>query len=152
MSCINYFLNLLSRKDYSAYQLRRKGQEKGFSESEITEAINDLQSQGYQSDTRLVESMISSSQGKYGKSVIKRKCREKGISADIFEQIWLEQIEEDDSELIEPLAELKAKVIRKYKIEDFKNIDPKTKNKLFNYLQYRGFNPFEVLANWQDKK
>ena len=141
MSCINYFLNLLSRRDYSADQLRRKGQEKGFSESEITEAINDLQSQGYQSDTRLVESMISSYQGKYGKSVIKRKCWEKGISADVFEQIWLEQIEEDDSELIEPLAELKAKVIRKYKIEDFKKIDPKTKNKLFNYLQYRGFNP-----------
>jgi regulatory protein len=90
--------------------------------------------------------MIASYQGKYGKSVIKRKCREKGISVDFFEQIWQLQAEAQETD---QLVDLKAKVMRKYKIDDFLALDPKTKAKLWNYLQYRGFNPNKVLAQWQ---
>jgi regulatory protein len=146
MTCIDYFYKLLTYRDYSAYELTKKAKEKGFKENEITEAIQELQSKNYQSDTRLIESMIASYQGKYGKSVIKRKCREKGISADVFEQIWQSQTEGEDTG---ELDDLKAKVMRKYKIDDFLSIEPKTKAKLWNYLQYRGFNPSEVLAHWQ---
>ena len=146
MTCLDYFYQLLSRRDYSAYELTKKGREKGFEQDEITEAIQELQSKDYQSDTRLVESMISSYQGKYGKSVIKRKCREKGINADVFEEIWEAQIDEEQTG---ELDDLKAKVMRKYKIDDFLEIDAKTKAKLWNYLQYRGFNPSEVLTQWQ---
>ena len=143
---MDYFYRLLSRRDYSAYELTKKAREKGFGSSEITDAIQELQSKDYQSDTRFVESMITSYQGKYGKSVIKRKCREKGISAEVFEQIWQLQPE---SEEIGELDDLKGKVMRKYKIDDFLVIEPKTKAKLWNYLQYRGFNPSEILAQWQ---
>ncbi|MDP8964359.1 MAG: recombination regulator RecX [Cyanobacteriota bacterium] len=146
MTCIDYYYRLLSRRDYSAYELTKKAREKGFGQSEITDAIQELQSKDYQSDTRFVESMISSYQGKYGKSVIKRKCREKGISAEVFEQIWQSQTEGEE---IGELDDLKAKVMRKYKIDDFLAIEPKTKAKLWNYLQYRGFNPSEILAQWQ---
>ena len=146
MTCLDYFYQLLSRRDYSAYELTKKGREKGFEQDEITEAIQELQSKDYQSDTRLVESMITSCQGKYGKSVIKRKCREKGINADVFEEIWEAQIDEEQTG---ELDDLKAKVMRKYKIDDFLEIDAKTKAKLWNYLQYRGFNPSEVLTQWQ---
>ncbi len=146
MTCIDYFYRLLSRREYSAYELTKKAQEKGFETSEITEAIQELQSKDYQSDTRLVESMIASYQGKYGKSLIKRKCREKGISANVFDQIWESQTEAEETG---ELDNLKAKVMRKYKIDDFLSIEPKTKAKLWNYLQYRGFNASEVLAQWQ---
>lgn len=146
MTCLDYFYQLLSRRDYSAYELTKKAREKGFEQDEITEAIQELQSKDYQSDTRLVESMINSYQGKYGKSVIKRKCREKGINADVFEPIWEAQI---DTEQTGELDDLKAKVMRKYKIDDFLAIEAKTKAKLWNYLQYRGFNPTEVLTQWQ---
>lgn len=146
MTCLDYFYKLLSRRDYSAHELTQKAREKGFDPSEIDEALQDLQSKDYQSDIRFVESMISSYQGKYGKAVIKRKCWEKGISADVFEQIWEAQSQEEE---IGSLDELKAKVIRKYKIDDFLSIEPKTKAKLWNYLQYRGFNPNETLAQWQ---
>jgi regulatory protein len=146
MTCLDYFYKLLARRDYSSYELNKKGREKGFEESEIAEALQDLQSKDYQSDTRVVESMISSYQGKYGKSVIKRKCREKGISADVFEEIWQSQpMEQETGEL----DELKAKVMRKYRIDNFFSIEPKTKAKLWSYLQYRGFNPNDVLAQWQ---
>lgn len=146
MTCIDYFYQLLSRRDYSAYELTKKAQEKGFDPSEVTEAIQELQSKDYQSDTRLVESMITSYQGKYGKSVIKRKCREKGITADVFEEIWESKAEDEETG---ELVDLKAKVMRKYKIDDFLSIEPKTKAKLWNYLQYRGFKPSEILAQWQ---
>jgi regulatory protein len=146
MTCIDYFYKLLSRREYSAYELKKKAQEKGFELQDITESLQELQSKDYQSDTRLVESMIASYQGKYGKSVIKRKCREKGIAADLFEEVWQSQAEAEETG---ELDDLKAKVMRKYKINDFLSIEPKTKAKLWNYLQYRGFNPSEVLAQWQ---
>ncbi len=152
MTCIDYFYRLLSARDYSAYELLNKGQEKGFADTEITEALAQLQSKGYQSDTRLVENLISSSQGKYGKSVIKRKCYEKRIAAELFEQVWQEQVEQNDSDATEQLTDLKAKIMRKYKLSDFQHIDPKTKAKLVNYLQYRGFNAFELLRQWQQEE
>jgi len=148
-TCIDYFLRLLSRREYSAYELLKKGKEKNFDPSEISEAINQLQSKDYQSDSRLVTSMISSGAGKYGKSAIKRKCLEKGIAADLFEEIWSEQAESEEAD---DLGDLKGKVMRKYKIEDFGAIDPKTKGKIINYLSYRGFNPFEILKQWQTEE
>ncbi len=146
MTCIDYFYQLLSRREYSAYELTKKAQEKGFELQEITESLQELQSKDYQSDTRLVESMIASYQGKYGKSVIKRKCREKGINGELFEEVWQSQAEGEETG---ELDDLKAKVMRKYKINEFVSIEPKTKAKLWNYLQYRGFNPSNVLAQWQ---
>lgn len=146
MTCKNYFFGLLARREYSAYELLKKGQEKGFDKSEIIDILNDLQSNDYQSDTRLAASLISSYTGKYGKSVVKRKCLEKGIAADVFEQIWLEQAENGETG---ELVSLKAKVMRKYKLNDFQAIEPKTKVKIWNYLKYRGFNPFEVIEQWQ---
>ncbi len=146
MNCKDYFLKLLSRREYSAYELLWKGQEKGFENEEITTAIDYLQLEGYQSDGRLVATIISSAAGKYGKSVVKRKCIEKGVNAEIFERTWLEQTENEPAD---ELISLKAKVMRKYQIDDFQTIEPKTKAKLWNYLKYRGFNPFEVLEQWQ---
>jgi len=148
MTCLDYFFNLISRKDYSAYELLKKGQKKGFALDEITDAIKELQDKDYQSDTRLIAQMISSATGKYGKSVVKRKCLEKGINADVFEQIWEKENEEIESV---DLTGLKYKVMRKYKLDDFQAIDQKTKAKLWNYLKYRGFNPFELLEQWQQE-
>ncbi|MFB2973894.1 regulatory protein RecX [Aerosakkonema sp. BLCC-F183] len=152
MNCNEYFLKLLSRRDYSAYELYRKGKEKGFDESAIADAIQELQEKDYQSDTRLVVSLIASSQGKYGKAAIKRKCLEKGIPTDVFEQVWQSEVEETEDGETGDLAQLKAKAMRKYHIDDFHKIDPKTKAKLLNYLNYRGFNGFDVLRQWQQEE
>lgn len=146
MTCLDYFYKLLSRREYSVRELTQKAQAKGFELQEISKYIEELQEQNYQSDTRVVESLITSYHGKYGKSLIKRKCLEKGINSDMFEEIWESQKEEEETG---ELDDLKAKVMRKYKIDDFRAIEHKTKAKLWNYLQYRGFNPGQVLAQWQ---
>ncbi len=148
-NCKDYFLRLLARREYSTYELVKKGREKGFDETEISETINELQEKDYQSDSRLVLSLISSSQGKYGKAAVKRKCLEKGIPSNLFEQLWQEQVEESDEGETTDLGNLKAKVMRKYQIDTFHKMEPKTKTKLLNYLNYRGFNSFEILQQWQ---
>jgi len=149
MNCLDYLYFLLSRKDYSASELRKKGQEKGFGNEEILEAIAQIQDRGYQSDTRLVANSIASAAGKYGKSAVKRKCLQKGISSDLFEQVWEEEIAENLDSEAQRLTELKAKVMRKYKIEAWGKVDQKTKGKVLNYLQYRGFNGFEMWRQWE---
>jgi regulatory protein len=149
MSCLDYFYFLLSRKDYSASELRKKGQEKGFGNEEILEAIAQIQDRGYQSDTRLVANSIASAAGKYGKSAVKRKCLQKGIASDLFEEVWESELSENLDSETEKLAGLKAKVMRKYKIDAWDKVDQKTKGKVLNYLQYRGFNAFEIWRQWQ---
>ncbi len=113
------------------------------------EAIAQIQDRGYQSDTRLVANSIASAAGKYGKSAVKRKCLQKGISSDLFEEVWEEEIAENLDSEAQRLAELKAKVMRKYKIDAWDKVDQKTKGKVLNYLQYRGFNGFEMWRQWQ---
>ncbi len=39
MTCKNYLFGLLSRREYSAYELLKKGQEKGFDKSEIIDVL-----------------------------------------------------------------------------------------------------------------
>lgn len=150
MTCQTYFNLLLSRRDYSVKELEKKGQDKGFSLEEITEAIAHLQSLGYQSDRRLANTLIESGKGKYGKAGIRRKCLSKGISPELFEKAWNEQPElPDNLDNLAETQELQAKVERKYKITNWANLDPQTQAKVYRYLQYRGFNATEVLAYWR---
>jgi regulatory protein len=149
MNCQDYFLYLLSRQEYSARDLSIKGQKKGFSIEEIETVLNYLQQKNYQSDARLVATLISSSQGKYSKSAIKSKCWAKGIDLELFERVWDETLDLDETARL--LFELKEKVMRKYHLTDLQNIDPKTKAKVWRYLQYRGFNPGELLYQWQQE-
>lgn len=149
--CFNYFMFLLARREYSVWELKKKGQKKGFDDEEISAAIEQVQNQGYQSDLRLVENLIVSYQKKYGKPVLKRKCLQKGIAAELFDQVWGNSTAELENEEEPALMELKDKIMRKYKITDFKSIDPKTKTKIISYLQYRGFNAFKTLREWQDE-
>jgi regulatory protein len=70
----------------------------------------------------------------------------------LFEQVWEEEIAENQDSEAEKLAELKAKIMRKYKIDTWGKADPKTKGKVLNYLQYRGFNAFEIWRQWQTEE
>lgn len=149
MNCQTYLLQLLSRREYSQEELRRKALTKGFEEAEIAETLQYLQEIKVQSDAGVAESVILGYQGKYGKRKIKQKSREKGIRDDLFEQMW-EQLA--DQREREDLSHLKEKVRRKYKLNQFSDLDPKTKRKVCNFLQYRGFNPFQLLQQWQTEE
>ncbi len=147
MNCQNYFHLLLSRRDYSVQELERKGEQKGFRAEDIQEAIATLQNLGYQCDRRLTTTLIASGKGKYGKTALRQKCLAKGISPDLFEQVWQEQANPADD--LTETHQLKAKLERKYQITHWHSLDPKTKTKVYQYLQYRGFRPADLLTHWQ---
>ena len=56
----NYIVNLLSRREYSEFELRNKMQEKNFSEEEIDEALSRCQAKNWQSDRRFSENYLNS--------------------------------------------------------------------------------------------
>ncbi|NBD16461.1 MAG: regulatory protein RecX [Cyanobacteria bacterium] len=149
MNCQTYLLQLLSRREYTQEELRKKALTKGFEETEITETLQHLQEISVQSDAGVAENLILGYQGKYGKRKIKQKSQEKGIRDDLFERMW-EQLA--DQRETEDLSNLKAKVMRKYQLNQFSDLDPKTKRKVCNFLQYRGFNPFQLLQQWQTEE
>jgi len=149
MNCQTYLLQLLSRREYSEEELRKKAVAKGFEDTEIAETLQYLQEINVQSDPGVAESLILGYQGKYGKRKIKEKSRQKGIRDDLFEQMWEELADQRETE---DLSNLKEKVMRKYQLNQFSDLDPKTKRKVCNFLQYRGFNPFQLLQQWQTEE
>ena len=151
MKCYEYFLQLLARREYSVAELHKKAQGKGFLPPDIAAALEQVQRYDYQSDRRLVNSLIATNQSKYGKTMIWRKCYQKGIDRELFEEVWQEIIAEEDASS-HHWHELKEKVKRRYQVENFQHLDPKTKAKIANFLQYRGFKPWQLLEIWQQEE
>jgi len=147
--CRQYLLRLLARREYSALELQRKAIAKGHASEAIAENLNALQAEGWQSDTRTAEAIIASGRGRYGRAGLWRRCAAKGIANEVFEAAW--EATAPDRDFDAELEQVKAKAMRKYKLRDFRDLDPALKRKLIGFLQYRGFNPFEVLARWQEQ-
>ncbi|ERN40484.1 hypothetical protein KR51_00030300 [Rubidibacter lacunae KORDI 51-2] len=147
--CQSYFLRLLARRDYSARELERKASSKGYAPADIADAIAEVRGRDFQSDLRTAEGIIEAARGRYGPTAVRRKCLEKGIAAEVFEHAWDDVASDRDFEA--ELEQVKAKAMRQYRLDGFDNLDPATTRKLANFLQYRGFNAFAVLAQWQNK-
>ena len=74
---LGYVMNLLSRREYSEFELRCKMQEKAFTEEEIEQAIAHCQQKNWQNDQRFTESYLHSrSQRGYGLQRIKQELRQ----------------------------------------------------------------------------
>ena len=129
---LNYVMNLLSRREYSEFELRCKMQEKAFSEEDIDQAIAHCQQKNWQSDQRFTESYLNSrSQRGYGINRIKQELRLKGIESTIIEAV-VSECELDWSALA-------LKVLRK-KFPDYKEKQPsKMRQKIWQYMLSHGF-------------
>jgi regulatory protein len=143
--CLKYFLNLLGKRDYSCYQLNKKGNLKKFEQTDIDYAINWLIEYNYVNDERLAINLIEFYNGQKGEQWFKMKLSQKGIDQEIIKKLL--------SELkIEPNAEIKDRLAQKLKIDSWQNLDIKQKNKIIYFLSSRGFsNPFGILNSWQTK-
>ena len=131
---LNYVMNLLSRREYSEFELRCKMQEKAFSEAEIDQAIAHCQQKNWQSDQRFTESYLNSrSQRGYGINRIKQELRQlKGIDSATIEAV----VSECDIDW----SALALNVLRK-KFPDYKEKQPpKMRQKIWQYMLSHGFN------------
>ena len=125
-------VRLLSRREHSTLELRRKLQIRGFDSDGINEVIEQLNHDGLLSDERFTESYVRMRMSKgYGPMRIRAELQERGVADDLIarylvndEEFWFEQ----------------ALDAREKKFGTGKPGDIKNYNRQARFLQQRGFN------------
>lgn len=133
----DYALKLLSFKDRSEKEVRKKMAQKGYGEEETEETVAFCREYGFIDDERYAERFVhdASEIKKLGAARIKRELREKGIAQDITEKAVLGLENERET--------LASEIKRRFADADFSN--PKEKNKVIGYFARRGFSVRDII-------
>lgn len=135
----NKSIELLARREHSQTELREKLQRKfNCNQSQIEPVLDRLLRQGYQSDERFAVAFTRSRLFRgLGKRRVLQELKLKGISADLAEQAFAEESQDDlaSDALIEQTWRKKFKALPE---------DQKERAKQYRFLQYRGFSGDEV--------
>ncbi|SEQ22282.1 recombination regulator RecX [Basfia succiniciproducens] len=129
----SYAVNLLSRREYSEFEIRCKMQEKAFSEQEIEDTLAQLQQKNWQSDKRFTENYLRArAQRGYGVNRIKQELRQlKGILPETVDEALMEC----DIDWSEIALNVLAKKFPDYRTRQ----DAKNKQKIWRYMLSHGF-------------
>lgn len=133
-------INYISGKLKTKYEVRLKLKENGFAEDVIDEVLDILEKEEYLNDKVYCEIFIEDKKklNGYGKNKIKSLLIQKGISKNIFEG-FLNEFEYD-----EEFDNALKMGIKKLKLLSNEEDNFKKKQKIINYLAYRGFG-FDVI-------
>lgn len=133
-------INYISGKLKTKYEVRLKLKENGFAEEVIDEVLDILEKEEYLNDKIYCEIFIEDKKklNGYGKNKIKSLLIQKGISKNIFED-FLDEFEYD-----EEFDNALKMGIRKLNLLSNEEDKFKKKQKIINYLAYRGFG-FDVI-------
>lgn len=133
-------INYISGKLKTKYEVRLKLKENGFTEDIIDEVLDILENEEYLNDRVYCEIFIEDKKklNGYGKNKIKSLLIQKGISKNIFED-FLDEFEYDDE-----FDNALKMGIKKLNLLSNEEDNFKKKQKIINYLAYRGFG-FDVI-------
>ena len=133
-------INYISGKLKTKYEVRLKLKENGFAEDVIDEVLDILEKEEYLNDKVYCEIFIEDKKklNGYGKNKIKSLLIQKGISKNIFEG-FLNEFEYD-----EEFDNALKMGIKKLELLSNEEDNFKKKQKIINYLAYRGFG-FDVI-------
>lgn len=133
-------INYISGKLKTKYEVRLKLKENGFAEDVIDEVLDILEKEEYLNDKVYCEIFIEDKKklNGYGKNKIKSLLIQKGISKNIFED-FLNEFEYD-----EEFDNAFKMGIKKLELLSNEEDNFKKKQKIINYLTYRGFG-FDVI-------
>ena len=133
-------INYISGKLKTKYEVRLKLKENGFAEDVIDEVLDILEKEEYLNDKVYCEIFIEDKKklNGYGKNKIKSLLNQKGISKNIFED-FLNEFEYD-----EEFDNALKMGIKKLELLSNEEDNFKKKQKIINYLTYRGFG-FDVI-------
>ena len=133
-------MNYISGKLKTKYEVRLKLKENGFAEDVIDEVLDILEKEEYLNDKVYCEISIEDKKklNGYGKNKIKSLLIQKGISKNIFED-FLNEFEYD-----EEFDNALKMGIKKLELLSNEEDNFKKKQKIINYLAYRGFG-FDVI-------
>ena len=129
-------INLLTRRDHTTIELKRKLEAKGYPDGSISEALERLAREGYLDDRRFAErwteTAIRSGRG-YGLRIL-QELQQKGVPREIASGAVADataEYPEQDS--------LAAEVSRRFSSFDPASASLKEKQRVYSYLQRRGF-------------
>lgn len=133
-------INYISGKLKTKYEVRLKLKEKDFTEDIIDEVIDILEKEEYLNDRLYCEVFIEDKKqlNGYGKNKIKSLLIQKGVSKSVFENFL------DEFEYEEEFDNALKMGIKKLNLLSNEEDVFKKKQKLINYLAYRGFS-FDVI-------
>jgi regulatory protein len=126
----SYALWHLSRREFSAAELRKKIIQRGYSEQEADEAMAFVQEHNYQSDERYAGMKARSTAHRSGNRKIQMVLRTKGVEDTVVQ----EQIE-----ALPPEAERAVEAIEKFRKLAEGGVSRELSTKIWRYLGYRGF-------------
>jgi len=130
-------MDLLSRREHSTYQLTQKLRRRDFDLDEIEAALDRLQRENLQSDSRFIESTVDSRvNAGFGPIKIKYELRQKGIS--------MERVDDYFSGMTVEWEQLMV-AQRSKKFGQYIPVDYREKMKQARFLQNRGFSPESVM-------
>ena len=137
MSARNKAMDLLARREHSAFELRQKLKLREFDSDAIELALERLQKDNLQSDSRFTESYINHRcNAGLGPIKIVNELRQKGVSDELISQhMSVLSIDWED--------QLERQRMKKYGEEI--PTDYKQKIKQARFLQNRGFSPESVM-------
>lgn len=131
MSAKSVAVNLLSRREHSAFEIRDKLHKRDFDDAEIEQAIIELQQGGWLSDERFTEAYIRMRQQKgFGPIRITIELSERGVDDSIIDA----SLDADDETWQQVLQQ---QYLKKYKNKPIADYNDKAKR--IRFLQYRGF-------------
>jgi regulatory protein len=141
-------LNLLSRRDHSEAELRKKLFPKGFSAEALDEAMARLQSAGYLDDRRFARSFAESAlrNGRGYGFRLRLELSRRGIADEIIEETLAAL--GDEYEEVTTLSELMA---RKFEGFDPHQADERQKRRVISYFQRRGFSLAAIVRVFRDR-
>ena len=141
-------LNLLSRRDHSEAELRRKLSPKGFSAEALDETMTRLKDAGYLDDKRFAqcfaEAAIRNGRG-YGFR-LRLELSRRGIPDEVVEETLAALDAEYDE--ITTLSELMA---RKFEGFDPHQAEERQKRRVISYFQRRGFSLAAIVRVFRDR-
>ena len=129
---LQYALDLVSMRDRTEGELRKKMRDKKIEPLEIEKSIKFLREKHFLDDARFVSNFVASSkrQGRFGKRRIFQKLKILGVNKELLEEAWRD-LDEDSEE--ERAKEAASKWLsKKGSVDNFKE-------KLFRHLIGRGF-------------
>ncbi|QRN41003.1 MAG: recombination regulator RecX [Neisseriaceae bacterium] len=123
-----YLFTLLTRREYSEWELRNKLSHMTSDQDLVDEIIHEFQINGWQSDERFIKTLIDSKKYKYGPLKLKYDLNHKGIKDSNFEYLL-----PDNSTQLQVAINL---LYKKYKTAQN---TAEAKQKYFRFLQSKGF-------------
>ena len=138
---MNSALRILTRRDHSRHELVQKLKLRGFSRSDIDDAVSACERFDYINDIRTAQVCVRQLKRKgYGKKRIKLELNKKGLKGSRIQGILENSVSLTDEQ--EGAEQILRKHMHRFERE---REESKRRNKIYRFLHARGFAP-EVIA------